>query len=746
MLRSVVALFAFSAAAFAQAPTVTSVINSGSLGTQLCPGMLASVYGTNFGTDASAVSVSVGETSAYVFATIVATQINIQIPYGLATGATTLTVTVAGVQSAAFPITLNTVAPYLVTSNDSGTGLALAYDGSTQVSLAAPVHAGDTVVAYAVGLGPTNPASTAGVAAATANTATPVTLTVGTAAATVIFAGVTKGNGGGVYQINFTVPSGVSGTVPIVISIDGVSSTSEGVNSATVTIPVVSTPAVPTVTGVQDSGNYGATLCPGLTAIVYGTGFGTIAANVSVSVGGKAGYVIGNVTNNQMLVQIPFEAATGPTTITVTIAGAASAPFDITLSAVAPTFDTQSGTGSGLGQVVENASNTLVTLTAPAHVGDSLYAYAVGLGPTNPPTATGVATVSSPTATTPTVTVGGVAAKGVSAAITTSYVGTYQVNFTVPTGVQGTVPLVIAIDGVSSSSLVTVAVVGVTAVVNNASFLNPGTVSPGSITTVFANSIGASANVLGGIFPATSSEGVMVTFGGTAASLFHVVGAPSAGNSQQIDLVVPTNLPTSGTVNVQLTTSTTTYPNYTLNMVPANPGLYRLADPLVPTLVNVIAQFNNSTWLALPVSTTANLGLPACTSSTNVLTTCGQPATVGDILVLYATGLGLATPGGSATGSPLPNGQVAPASGSPLYETPTTPVVTIGGVPAQVLFSGIAPGTAGEYQVDIIVPAGYGYADNVPVVLSILGASDSSTTISVQPRSTPPPAVELGSR
>jgi uncharacterized protein (TIGR03437 family) len=172
-------------------------------------------------------------------------------------------------------------------------------------------------------------------------------------------------------------------------------------------------------------------------------------------------------------------------------------------------------------------------------------------------------------------------------------------------------------------------------------------------------------------------------------------------------------------------------------MAPASPGFYRVADPKVPALVNVIAQFAGSAWLALPVSTTANLGLPACGSSLSLLSTCGQPAMAGDTLVLYATGLGLATPGGSPNGVPLANGQIPPANGSVLYETPTTPVVTIGGIPAKVLYSGLAPGFPGEYQVDITVPNGVPTGDNIPVVLTILGASDSSTTISIQIRPAP---------
>jgi uncharacterized protein (TIGR03437 family) len=273
----------------------------------------------------------------------------------------------------------------------------------------------------------------------------------------------------------------------------------------------------------------------------------------------------------------------------------------------------------------------------------------------------------------------------------------------------------------------------VSSIANNASFALPGTVAPGSIASLFANGLGTETNALS-VFPATTAEGVQVTFNGIAAALFHVLGTASP---QQIDLLVPESLPASGAVTVQLSTSTTTFQNYSLTIAPASPGFYRIADPKVAKLVNVIAQFAGTAWLALPVSTTANLGLPACSSSLNLLSTCGQPAMAGDTLVLYATGLGLATPGGNPNGAPLANGQIPPADGSVLYETPTTPVVTIGGIPAKVLYSGLAPGFPGEYQVDITVPDGVPTGDSIPVILTILGANDSSTTISIQTRTNP---------
>jgi len=487
----------------------------------------------------------------------------------------------------------------------------------------------------------------------------------------------------------------------------------------------------PTVTAVVNSSTYAPPLCPGLLATIYGTNFGTNAAAVSVSVGGAAAFVFPTITAGQFSVILPVSTPVGATTLTVTVGGVASAPFSITLAAYSPSFLIQGGAASGLASVYESTGNTVVTQAAPAHAGDLVYVYAIGLGATNPAFVPGVAAAStSPTVATPTLTVGGVSAKIAFAGLPQGVTGgLYQVNFTVPSGLQGTQPLVLTIGGVSSSSTVTLATPGITSLVSNATFANPGVASPGSIATVFANSIGSTANQTT-IFPATTAEGVTVTFNGVATPLFHVIGA---GAQQQIDLLVPDELPTTGTVNVQLLTPANFYPNYALKMVPSNPGFYRIQDPKVATRLNVIAQFNGTAWLALPASTTAALGLPACTTGTNILSECGKPATIGDYLVLYATGLGLTTPGGDPNGKPLATGTVPPIDGSVLYETPTTPVVTIGGISAKVLFSGLTPGYPGEYEIVVQVPSGVTSSDDVPVSVTILGATDSSVTVSIQP-------------
>jgi uncharacterized protein (TIGR03437 family) len=499
--------------------------------------------------------------------------------------------------------------------------------------------------------------------------------------------------------------------------------------TATATLSISVGPG-PVVTSVLNAYNQQSGLSPGVLALVSGSGFGTSATNLAVVVGGKPAYVYpAGVVPNQFQIEIPAELAAGPTTLTVSVTGLPSAPVTITLATYAPACQAQSPSGAGLGKILTGAGQ-VVTLTMLAHPGDQLSVLCTGLGPTNPPTMTGVAAAANPTAAQPTATVGQAAAEFASASVVAGSAGVDQVHFTVPSGAQGTEPLVISIGGTSSPASLTIAVTGLSAIVNNASFTSPGVASPGSIATAFANSLGTNTDTLAGLFPAAQSEGVQLSFNGIAAPMFHLVASAA---QQQVDLLVPAELPTSGTVNVQLSTSTGVYPNYTLTVVPANPGFYRIPDPNVPGRFNVIAQFANTTWLALPASMTTALGLPACISTTEPLTQCGQPAAIGDYLVIYATGLGLTTPNGDPNGHFLTSGQFPPADGSVLYKTPTTPVVAVGGVSAAVLYSGLAPGFPGLYQIDIQVPPGVASGDDVPVQVTILGASDTAT-ISVQPR------------
>ena len=101
MKKLVLVVLAGAAGLMAQAPTIASVINTESptqtQSAPLCPGILATIYGTGFGSSASAVTVSVGNQPAWVNngpGGVIPKQINIQMPYNVPAGQAFVVVTV----------------------------------------------------------------------------------------------------------------------------------------------------------------------------------------------------------------------------------------------------------------------------------------------------------------------------------------------------------------------------------------------------------------------------------------------------------------------------------------------------------------------------------------------------------------------------------------------------------------------------------------------------------------------------
>lgn len=100
-----------------------------------------------------------------------------------------------------------------------------------------------------------------------------------------------------------------------------------------------------------------------------------------------------------------------------------------------------------------------------------------------------------------------------------------------------------------------------------------------------------------------------------------------------------------------------------------------------------------------------------------------SPLKAGDKVRIFCTGLGRVTP------------EIEPGLPAPLdteVRTVATVGVTIGGVPAEVVFSGLSPGVAGRYQVDAIVPEGVAAGDAVPVVVSAGPQSSKPLTVAVR--------------
>jgi len=114
-------------------------------------------------------------------------------------------------------------------------------------------------------------------------------------------------------------------------------------------------------------------------------------------------------------------------------------------------------------------------------------------------------------------------------------------------------------------------------------------------------------------------------------------------------------------------------------------------------------------------------GTAAARDQNNAAVTAANPVKRGQVVTLYMNGLGPVN-GGPASGEF--------ASSTVLTHTKVDPAVTIGGQPATILFSGLAPGFPGLYQVNAVVPAGIS-AGTVPISLSIGGATTKASTLPV---------------
>jgi uncharacterized protein (TIGR03437 family) len=109
--------------------------------------------------------------------------------------------------------------------------------------------------------------------------------------------------------------------------------------------------------------------------------------------------------------------------------------------------------GSTLYGAILHADYSLASVTSPAVAGETLLIYCTGLGPVSPAPADGAAASgAATTALTPTVTIGGTSATISYSGLAPGYVGLYQINAVVPSGLaSGNVPVVIAAGGASSA-------------------------------------------------------------------------------------------------------------------------------------------------------------------------------------------------------------------------------------------------------------------------------------------------------
>jgi uncharacterized protein (TIGR03437 family) len=168
-----------------------------------------------------------------------------------------------------------------------------------------------------------------------------------------------------------------------------------------------------------------------------------------VTIGGKAAPVL-YVSANQINAQAPVDLPAGVQTLLVDNGSGAGAPYPVNVAPAAPAIFFYP-----VAAVLRNANFSLVSAANPAHAGDAMLVFATGLGQTTPAFQTGsLVSGNALSQTTPVgVSVGGKAANVVYSIASPGFAGLYQVAFTVPAGVSGSVPLQLSMGGVSSNSV-----------------------------------------------------------------------------------------------------------------------------------------------------------------------------------------------------------------------------------------------------------------------------------------------------
>jgi glucosylceramidase len=207
-------------------------VNAAAPAAALSPGELFSIYGVNLAAGPqqpvllplpatmAAASVQIDGIAAPL-AYVSPGQINAQVPWEVAPGSATLTVTHAGV-AASQTVTIAAAGPAIFTLYGSPEAAALNQDYSVN-SQDRPAAAGQAIFLFGTGLGAVSPAVATGAPASSdplSWVAAKVTATVGGVAADVLFAGLAPGFAG-LWQVNIALPTGVSGAVPVILTMPG---------------------------------------------------------------------------------------------------------------------------------------------------------------------------------------------------------------------------------------------------------------------------------------------------------------------------------------------------------------------------------------------------------------------------------------------------------------------------------------------------------------------------------------------
>lgn len=231
-------------------------------------------------------------------------------------------------------------------------------------------------------------------------------------------------------------------------------------------------------------------------------------------------------------------------------------------------------------------------------------------------------------------------------------------------------------------------------ILNNASYT--ASVAPGSIAAIFGNDLtnGAVCLSTDGCIPRFVAGKMGTSMGGTSVTVNGIPAPVFYATPTQLGVQIPAEA-TGSTASIAINADGLTSAPETVTLDAAAPGVFSMTGD--------------------------GKGPGAITHANGALVTPANPAARGETLVLYATGLGAMTPA-VATGT-------LPADVSRAANLPT---LTVGGVPAAVLFAGHSGCCAGLNQINFTVPTGAPLGNSVAVVVSMNAKPSNPVTLAIQ--------------
>ena len=240
----------------------------------------------------------------------------------------------------------------------------------------------------------------------------------------------------------------------------------------------------------------------------------------------------------------------------------------------------------------------------------------------------------------------------------------------------------------------------------------PNGFAAGSYITIYGSGLSESTAIFRTPYLPLSIAGVSVSFDVPSLGI-QVPGRIAYVSDGQINVQLPWELAGAGSAIMKVTLNNSASRN-------ARSDNSRLVTFRTQTIIVPLAPHSPAFFEYL--DTSSGRMMAAAIDEQSRVIGSGNPVRSGGVIQFFVNGLG------EVTGQQPRSGEITPAA--PLSTTKATPVVTIGGLPAAVTFSGLAPLNVGLYQVNAIVPESL-ISGVQPVVLSIGGLS-SATSVAIQ--------------